>query len=101
VARAIRDADEVFVSAVSEWEVAMKVALGKLKVPGPLLDVVSASGSRHCRSTLPMRRPPARCRPSMPTRSIACSSPGPASSGFNLVSRDRGLAKYPVLFLPA
>jgi PIN domain nuclease of toxin-antitoxin system len=34
--RAISEADDVFVSAASGWEVAIKVALKKLRIPGPL-----------------------------------------------------------------
>ena len=33
--RAIREADEVYVSAVSAWEVAIKIGLGRLR---PVLD---------------------------------------------------------------
>jgi PIN domain nuclease of toxin-antitoxin system len=40
----IAQADEVFVSAASAWEVNIKVSLGKLSVPGPLMEVVESSG---------------------------------------------------------
>jgi PIN domain nuclease of toxin-antitoxin system len=42
--REIATADDVFVSAASAWEVAIKVALGKLRIPGPLEAAVSDSG---------------------------------------------------------
>jgi PIN domain nuclease of toxin-antitoxin system len=41
--RAIAGADVVFVSAASAWEVAIKVALGKLDIPGPLESAVAES----------------------------------------------------------
>lgn len=42
---AIRDADEVFVSAASLWEIAIKVGLGKLKAnPQDLVRAISGSG---------------------------------------------------------
>lgn len=41
--RAIARADTVWISAASAWEVAVKVALGKLRVPGPFADAVEAS----------------------------------------------------------
>lgn len=42
---AIRDADEVFVSAASLWEISIKVGLGKLKAnPQELVRAISASG---------------------------------------------------------
>lgn len=40
---AIQEADDVFVSAASAWEVALKVALGKLRIPGPFAAAVAAS----------------------------------------------------------
>lgn len=41
--RAIARADTVWVSAASAWEVAIKVGLGRLKLPGPLLEAVEQS----------------------------------------------------------
>ena len=41
--RAIAQADAVHVSAASAWEVAIKVALGKLEIPGPLERAVEES----------------------------------------------------------
>ena len=40
---AISEADSVFVSAASAWEVAIKVALKKLRIPGPLDQAVAES----------------------------------------------------------
>jgi PIN domain nuclease of toxin-antitoxin system len=44
VRRSIATADMVFVSAASAWEIAIKVALSKLRIPGPLEDAVAQSG---------------------------------------------------------
>ena len=41
--RAITGADAVFLSAASAWEVAIKVALSKLRIPGPLEPAVEES----------------------------------------------------------
>jgi len=41
---AIASAERVLVSAASAWEVAIKVALGKLRIPGPFARAVEASG---------------------------------------------------------
>lgn len=99
--RRIREADEVFVSAASEWEVAIKVALGKLSVPGPLIEVVMASGF----SPLPIDFAHAAAAGSLPAvhadpfdRMLVAQA---AVERMHLVSHDRLLAKYPVLFLPA
>jgi len=42
--RSISNAEIVYVSAVSEWEAAIKVGLGKLTIPGPLEPAVEESG---------------------------------------------------------
>ena len=43
VRRAVGRADLVFVSAASAWEVAIKIALGKLRIPEPFEDAVEQS----------------------------------------------------------
>lgn len=40
---AIARADLVYVSAASAWEAALKVALGKLRIPGPFEEAVADS----------------------------------------------------------
>lgn len=42
--RAIAAADQVLVSSASAWEVAIKAALGKLRLPGPFEEGVERSG---------------------------------------------------------
>jgi PIN domain nuclease of toxin-antitoxin system len=42
--RSIATADDVLVSSASAWEVAIKVALGKLRIPAPLEEAVADSG---------------------------------------------------------
>ncbi len=42
--RAIRDADEVFVSAASAWEIAIKAALGKIRSDRTLPELCADSG---------------------------------------------------------
>jgi PIN domain nuclease of toxin-antitoxin system len=44
VCRHIQKADEVFVSAVSAWEIAIKSTLGKIVARGSLLDVIADYG---------------------------------------------------------
>ena len=45
--RAIGNAAEVWVSAASAWEVAIKSAMGRLRSPGSFADAVAASGFRE------------------------------------------------------
>lgn len=42
--RAIQGADEVYVSAASAWELAIKTALGKVIAQRPLADAIADSG---------------------------------------------------------
>jgi PIN domain nuclease of toxin-antitoxin system len=44
VQTAIESADMVFVSVASAWECSIKVALGKLRIPGSFEDAVEKSG---------------------------------------------------------
>ncbi len=41
--RSISGADQVFISVASAWEVAIKVALGKLTIPGPIEHAIEHS----------------------------------------------------------
>ena len=45
--RAIRDADEVYVSAASSWEIAIKTAIGKIQRSRSLAEVCEQSGFRE------------------------------------------------------
>lgn len=42
--RAISDADQVFVSAVTGWEIAIKTSLGRLRTRRSVVDAVAESG---------------------------------------------------------
>jgi len=44
VREAIAGADVVYVSVVSAWEVAIKIALGKLRIPGSFEEAIDDSG---------------------------------------------------------
>lgn len=97
----IEEADEVFVSAASAWEVGVKVALGRLAVPGPLLEVVTASGF----SPLPIDFAHAEAAGALPPihsdpfdRMLVAQA---IVERLQLVSHDRALARYSVSFLPA
>ncbi len=45
--RLVERADEVFVSAATTWELAVKVSLGKLRMPEGFLEVVEQQGFTH------------------------------------------------------
>jgi PIN domain nuclease of toxin-antitoxin system len=99
--RLIAETDEVFVSAASEWEVSIKVALGKLKVPGPLMEVVSSSGFGALPITF-AHADAVRRLPQVHTdpfdRMLVAQA---VVEGLHIVSGDRVLAGYAVELLPA
>jgi PIN domain nuclease of toxin-antitoxin system len=101
VRRQIAEADEVFVSAASAWEVSIKVALGKLAVPGPLMEVVTASGF----SAMPIGFAHAEEVKNLPLlhadpfdRLLIAQA---RVEGLHLVTHDRLLERYPVRYLRA
>ncbi len=99
IRKQIEQADEVFVSAASAWEVSIKVGLGKLTVPGPLMDIVKISGF----APLPIDFAHAEAVKSLPLlhtdpfdRLLVAQA---LVEKLTFVSGDRALEKYPVSFL--
>lgn len=97
----IRDADQVFVSAASAWEVAIKVRLGRLDLPGPFSEAVSLAGF----SSLPVTFAHAE-----ETRSLPMHHRDPFDrllvavarvEGLRLVSADPAVLAYPVTSIPS
>ncbi len=88
-------------SAASAWEVSVKVALGKLEVPGPLMEVVAAAGF----TPLPVdfahaeavRRLPRLHRDPFDRMLVAQAQ----VERLYLVSSDRALGAYPIDFITA
>jgi len=98
---AIREADQVYVSAVSAWEIAIKTALGKLKPGRTPVMVTEESGFEE----LPVRMHHAEALASLPTlhrdpfdRMLIAQS---RAERLTLVTRDRALARYGIKVLPA
>lgn len=94
--KAIGDAEVVFVSAASAWEVAIKVALGKLRIPGPFHEAVEASrftqlpiSFRHTATTGAL--PPHHTDPF--DRMLIAQA---MAEGLTVVTHDRGFAAYGV-----
>jgi PIN domain nuclease of toxin-antitoxin system len=90
----IAEADIVFVSAASAWEVAIKIALGKLEIPEPFETGVEASqfeklriGFRHAEEA--GRLPPHHRDPF--DRMLISQS---RVEGLTLVTQDRRLEPY-------
>lgn len=97
---AIRRADLVHVSAASAWEIAIKVALGKLRFPGSVEDAVRSSGF----SALPILLSHADAVTLLPLvhtdpfdRLLIAQA---RVEGLQFVTHDRKLQGYPVDVLP-
>jgi len=98
---AISTADAVFVSAASAWEVAIKIAVGRLKLPASFEKGVEASGFER----LPITFAHAERAASLPLhhrdpfdRMLIAQA---QTEGLTLVTRDRNLTAYEVAILPA
>ena len=93
-------ANEVRLSAVSSWEIALKHALGRLPLPEPPERFVPRERERHGfaslaldeRSTLHLPRLPALHKDPF-DRMLACQA---IEHGLGLVTPDRLIAQYPV-----
>lgn len=98
---AIRDADDVYVSAASAWEVAIKAALGKIRSDRSFAELCADSG---------FLEPPVLMRHTEALQSLETLHRDPfdrllvaqaAQEKLVLVTRDDVIARYPVATLRA
>lgn len=96
---AIRDAEQVYVSAVTGWEIAIKASLGRLDTTRSVIDAVTESGFEE----LPVRLAHARAVEALPghhrdpfDRMLVAQA---REEGLTLVSRDHAIARYDVRLL--
>ena len=98
---AIETADQVYVSAVSGWEIALKASLGKLRPRRTLAQALADSGFEELplrlRHTEILMRLPALHRDPFDRMLVAQA----LSDRLTLVSRDRKLSQYEVSLIGA
>lgn len=97
----IRDADQVYVSAVCGWEIAIKASLGRLRTKRAVADAVIESGFEE----LPVRLHHAAALARLPwhhrdpfDRMLVAQA---LVEGLTLVTRDRAFRPYGVGVIPA
>jgi PIN domain nuclease of toxin-antitoxin system len=95
--------NEIFLSVVSCWEIALKHSLGRLPLPEPVSEFVPAQRQAHGIQTLPLDEECALHLARLPKlhgdpfdRMLASQS---IVHGLALLSPDRQLARYPVRIL--
>jgi PIN domain nuclease of toxin-antitoxin system len=100
-ARAIRDADEIYVSVATAWELTIKVAAGKLRLARPIPESLADNGFGELpillRHTEALAALPNHHRDPFDRILVAQA----LAEGLTLVTRDPQLARYPVAVLRA
>jgi PIN domain nuclease of toxin-antitoxin system len=93
-------ANEVFLSAVSAWEIAAKNSLGRLTLPGPPADYIASLRERLGIAPLPIKEEEALYLPRIPRlhrdpfdRMLVCQA---IINGLALLTPDPLIAQYPV-----
>ncbi|HVX37967.1 MAG TPA: type II toxin-antitoxin system VapC family toxin [Gemmatimonadaceae bacterium] len=99
--RAIREADQVYVSAASAWEIAMKISIGRLSTRRVIADAIRESGFEE----LPVRISHAELLRDMPLhhrdpfdRLLAAQA---MAEGLTIVTRDSAFDEYRVRVIQA
>jgi PIN domain nuclease of toxin-antitoxin system len=101
VAAAVRDPqNEVFLSAVSFWEISVKHDLGKLPLPQPPAQLIPEQRARHFISSLALDETAVAKLGALPTlhwdpfdRMLVCQA---QAHGLTLASSDPLIRQYPV-----
>jgi len=92
--------NEVFLSAASTWEIAIKAALGRLPLPGPAWQFIPAQRSAHAIAPLPIDEESTLQIEKIPhlhsdpfDRILVCQS---IVHGLTILTPDARIGQYPV-----
>jgi PIN domain nuclease of toxin-antitoxin system len=92
--------NEIFLSAVSAWEIALKNAIGKLPLPEAALSYVPSARARHGIEPLPLDEEATLQLPKLPglhrdpfDRMLVCQA---IAHGLDIVTPDPAITQYPV-----
>jgi PIN domain nuclease of toxin-antitoxin system len=99
--RAIRDADQVYVSAVSGWEIAIKTALGRLRPSRTVAEAVADSGFEELPVRLRHAEALARLAPHHRDPFDRMLAAQALAEGLTLVTRDQAFEPYGVRLIRA
>jgi len=93
-------ANELFLSAVSAWEIAVKYSLGNLPLPAPPMEFVVSQREAHAIATLPLSEEEALYLPKIPKlhrdpfdRMLICQA---VAGGLTILTPDPLIAQYPI-----
>jgi PIN domain nuclease of toxin-antitoxin system len=96
-------ANEVFLSAVSTWEIAVKYTLGALRLQSPPMEFVPSQREAHGITALPMTEEEVLYLPKVPMlhrdpfdRMLICQA---IVNGFALLTPDELISQYPIRVL--
>ena len=96
-------ANDVFLSAVSAWEIAVKHSLGTLRLPAPPLEFIPSQREAHGITALPLTEEEVLYLPKIPKlhrdpfdRMLICQA---KAHGLTLASSDGLVRQYPVALL--
>lgn len=99
--KAIRNANSVFVSAVSEWELAIKAGLGKVALQRSILEAVVDAGFEPLAISFEHAQAVRRLRPIHKDPFDRLLVAVALVEGLTLVSSDTFLAQYPITVIDA
>jgi PIN domain nuclease of toxin-antitoxin system len=92
--------NELFLSAVSAWEIALKNAIGKLPLPEAAVHYVPSARTRHGIEPLPLDEEATLQLPKLPglhrdpfDRMLICQA---IAHGLDIVTPDPAITQYPV-----